>query len=457
MMYNKTLTIFNNNIQEIVLNLKDTCLEKVLYYRDEGNMNIVLSVYAQENEEKYVIRFKKISSDSTERNCNDHKHELMSFIVFEELLQKYFDHFTVVPKIVFVDVDINALNEFLMRDRPAVRRKKIIGYNYGLVYRDVAFLPKEIYIGKPMNGEFKDSPTICIEIKVKQGYMMDEDISTRSYETKKCRYCYFQYLKLKTTKISNISQYCPIDLFSGKADRMNRAIKGLFENPQNNLKMFQDGKMVYNEYSPDKVLLKRIMKSLFPDAKSVDKQESLLINLIRRTLIKDFTCCDMNVDVYSTYECDEDVHLRNCHAEKFPQLPKNCILYSILKAQHLVRDNFSIMEYLEDNINCEDGYGQIIQDYRMGSTALDCSVMITFRQINVNEDFNIESDKVFDKRNYMKLTGPTGYSHHFISNVTVVDLDEKKDSFAHFHKYKKQYQESKIAYLEYINSMQHVA
>lgn len=80
-----------------------------------------------------------------------------------------------------------------------------------------------------------------------------------------------QYLKLKTAKITNISQYCPIDLFSGKAERMNRAINGLFQNPQNNLKMFQDGKMVYNEYSPDKTSLTRIMKSLFPDVKSVDK------------------------------------------------------------------------------------------------------------------------------------------------------------------------------------------
>ena len=38
-MYNKALTIFNNNIEEIVLNLKDSCLEKVLYYRDEGNVS----------------------------------------------------------------------------------------------------------------------------------------------------------------------------------------------------------------------------------------------------------------------------------------------------------------------------------------------------------------------------------------------------------------------------------
>jgi hypothetical protein len=42
----------------------------------------------------------------------------MSFIHFEELLQKYFDHFTVVPKIAFLDVDVHALNEFLLRDRP---------------------------------------------------------------------------------------------------------------------------------------------------------------------------------------------------------------------------------------------------------------------------------------------------------------------------------------------------
>lgn len=69
------------------------------------------------------------------------------------------------------------------------RRNKIIGHNYGLLYRDVAFLPKEIYTRKALNGEFQDSPTVCIEIKVKQGYMIDDD---DSINTKKCRFCYFQ-------------------------------------------------------------------------------------------------------------------------------------------------------------------------------------------------------------------------------------------------------------------------
>lgn len=59
------------------------------------------------------------------------------------------------------------------------------------MYRDVAFLPKNIYLVKPINGEFKDSSTVCIEIKAKQGYLMDDD-DTSTAGAKKCRFCYFQ-------------------------------------------------------------------------------------------------------------------------------------------------------------------------------------------------------------------------------------------------------------------------
>jgi hypothetical protein len=71
-----------------------------------------------------------------------------------------------------------------------MRRNKIIGSNFGLLYRDVAFLPREIYKGKAINGEFKDSPTICIEIKAKQGYIIDDEGGDSGVH--KCRFCYFQ-------------------------------------------------------------------------------------------------------------------------------------------------------------------------------------------------------------------------------------------------------------------------
>lgn len=74
-----------------------------------------------------------------------------------------------------------------------------------------------------------------------------------------------QYLKLRNAKINSVSNYCPIDLFSGNAQRMNRAIRGLFKNPQNNLKMFKNGETVYNEYAQDKKALMRTLSNIFPD------------------------------------------------------------------------------------------------------------------------------------------------------------------------------------------------
>jgi Inositol-pentakisphosphate 2-kinase len=71
-----------------------------------------------------------------------------------------------------------------------MRRSKVIGNNYGLLYRDVAFLPKEIYVSRSSSGELRDSSTICIEIKAKQGYLNDD--AEMLGGVKKCRYCYFQ-------------------------------------------------------------------------------------------------------------------------------------------------------------------------------------------------------------------------------------------------------------------------
>jgi hypothetical protein len=56
-----------------------------------------------------------ITSKDEERN------ETEIFIRFEETLRKYLensDHFTVEPRLVYADVDLKSLNEFLLRDRP---------------------------------------------------------------------------------------------------------------------------------------------------------------------------------------------------------------------------------------------------------------------------------------------------------------------------------------------------
>lgn len=56
--------------------------------------------------------------------------------------------------------------------------------------------------------------------------------------------------QLKKKIITERSTYCPFDLFSGVEERMKLALKGLLRSPQNNLKIFKEGIVVYDHESP---------------------------------------------------------------------------------------------------------------------------------------------------------------------------------------------------------------
>lgn len=113
------------------------------------------------------------------------------------------------------------------------------------------------------------------------------------------------------------------------------------------------------------------------------------MNLIRKILLKDFKSCDSAADVCSISDQPESIHVRQC-VDTAPQaLPANCILSSILKTQLLVCDNFpkmEILDKLDDPIDCDVSRQTTLQDYKIGSTALDCSIMITLRRVNGHFD-----------------------------------------------------------------------
>lgn len=83
---------------------------------------------------------------------------------------------------------------------------------------------------------------VCVEIKMKAGFI-PAGAPPHSVRNFYCPFCLFEASKCARTKISpdsecTCSDFCPLDLFSGDSDRVDRAVNNLFERPSNVLKIW---------------------------------------------------------------------------------------------------------------------------------------------------------------------------------------------------------------------------
>ncbi|KAH0562779.1 inositol-pentakisphosphate 2-kinase [Cotesia glomerata] len=203
-------------------------------YRGEGNANLVISLPAARS----VLRFRKIKSTEELLPDGGRSRVEYEYKFYKEIITKYLGNFVKEPKIFKCHPrDIPHWNKNVESHRSGYRRHKSLFEEYGIILPDYTLLPLELEGNK--RGE---KPTFCIEIKPKQGFVPEAD-----QHVQKCPYCVNQFYKLAKRIISRRSGYCPCDLFSGDRSRVKRAIDGLVESPQNNLIVFKNGQRVWAE------------------------------------------------------------------------------------------------------------------------------------------------------------------------------------------------------------------
>ncbi|KAK9907753.1 hypothetical protein WJX75_009233 [Coccomyxa subellipsoidea] len=95
-------------------------------------------------------------------------------------------------------------------------------------------------------SEMGQAGTLCVEIKPKCGFLPTSALIRPEHAVKRRvpRFQLHQLLKLEQGKIQRLSAYNPLDLFSGSPQRMEAALAALFEEPQNNLRLFLGGAAV---------------------------------------------------------------------------------------------------------------------------------------------------------------------------------------------------------------------
>ncbi|XP_053665285.1 inositol-pentakisphosphate 2-kinase [Anopheles marshallii] len=478
--------------------------ENRLVYRAEGNANIVLSL----SDNKHVLRMRK-SNVETRQGKDDSNVDLRRFVIYSKVIANQFSEcYVPAPKLAHLNTcNLQVFNERLRYLRPAMRLGKEIRELDGILYPDVAFLPKWLYPARArdisQDPKISSNPpthyqTYCVEIKPKQGWLAYEFCDniplpelTNGGDLRKCRYCLHQYLKLQKKSIAKISKYCPLDLYSGKPVRVLQAVKGLIGAPQNNFKILKNGKVVYDD-KREKSMYNRILREMFPrDGRTKDERSTIFINLIKEILLKDFTTndehCDrklLNIKKDRKKKDKNQLHERVCNPVNQQFLPKSCALRQILDVQLLVKSNMSMIDpsilaksrtdpysYIDDMyekfMNYKDGNAQYIDDgrnsttwakepfnteylseeekYQLGATALDCSIMITFRRLS--GDRTEENSLNEAARNH--IVSIEGMK--FLVNVTITDLDPK--SHKHYAKYVEQLAASAVAYREFMSKM----
>ena len=422
-------------------------------YLAEGRANIVFSC----EEHNFVLRVRKRNSKVQDvfspNNVTYFNEEIIKKLLHES--ERYF----VSWKVVSLSKCLKGKLEQLIlhtTERPDCRLNTAHGgiENYAMVIPNVCFL---------QNGKDRTANVYAVEIKPKWGFLPKDSIDIKPQHHIKCstcRFCMQQYLKLKKGQISQLSSYCPLDLFAHCSCRVKRGLRSLFQAPQNNLRLFHNGKLTVSGLTSNDEQVSHF-DNFFKEYSPASKEGILfdanaLVDILTAILIHDSQKEKTSTSKHG--KCASN-HSPNCAAhgetilttEKCIPLGSTGILQLLVKLQEFdgteIERVWPIFQRLEEKAGCneiekdlEDFSSKIwrdfvcnylrnevsmteplemqdmiseIQKFLVAATFRDCSLMISFQetsQTTENEDENI-----------VNISTALAYKY----DIKLIDLDAK--------------------------------
>uniref|UniRef100_A0A1J3DDH9 Inositol-pentakisphosphate 2-kinase n=1 Tax=Noccaea caerulescens TaxID=107243 RepID=A0A1J3DDH9_NOCCA len=362
-------------------------------YRGEGGANLVLA-YAGSSSlfVGKVIRIQKArKNDKANKSVNGfvsvltsdeqlvwrENKELISSPNKEALEQRYVMNVITPllgPKHVDAGIRVSVSKEFLQsvdkkvtKQRPPWRVNAAnvdTSHDSALILNDHSLFSRGISSG---------GDCFSVEIKPKcgflptSGFISEDNLLKRSVS----RFKMHQILKLEHNEISEVSEYDPLDLFSGSKERVSEAIKALYSIPQNNFRVFLNGSIILGGSGESTGRTSPEIAYAFEDALKgfIQSNDGLRTECFLQ-LVSD--------TVYESGVLDKLLEL-----QKLDKLDIegaiHCYYDVINQPCPLCRESGQLEKYSSLHALPLDESLKIVKDYMIAATAKDCSLMISFQ------------------------------------------------------------------------------
>ncbi|XP_068641734.1 inositol-pentakisphosphate 2-kinase-like [Aristolochia californica] len=245
---------------------------------------------------------------------------------------------------------------------------------------------------------------LAVEIKPKCGFLPSSRFIAERNAVKKSvsRFKMHQFLKHQKKEISRVSDYDPLDLFSGSKERISRAVRALYITPQNNFRIFLNGSLIFGGLGGGMDVVKSKSSDLFEDLTGgiihaeYGQRLSRFLELVSETIFKSGLMDRLlKVQKLDQFDVEGAIHAY------YNIISQPCIVCKCNNEVDL-SDKCSFLH----SISMQES-AKIVREYLIAATAKDCSLMISFRPRscgNLTSDFEFvhlePSNQTFDYKAY---------------------------------------------------------